>query len=143
MCMVAWPASLKIVGHGASWVHGAGEVTFVITSEISVLDGVAGGRGAPDAPERIDHQDTTAPGRCGRRRRTTSAVATEGHQRQEIVSGVAWKSCPHQLLMMRGVMKISSSVLVSFTASRLNSQPSSGMRLRPGVRSSAFCSWLT
>src|SRR6478735_7785801 len=29
-----------MVGHGASWVHGGGVVTFVITSEINVLDGV-------------------------------------------------------------------------------------------------------
>ena len=37
--------------------------------------------------------------------------------------------------MMRGVMKISSSVLWSLTASRLNSQFRSGIRPRPGVRS--------
>ena len=40
MCMVASPESPKIVGHGLSWEHGAGEMTFVITSEISVLAGI-------------------------------------------------------------------------------------------------------
>src|SRR5256885_1545211 len=40
MCMIASPESPKIVGHGASWVHGGGEVMFVITSEVSVLTAV-------------------------------------------------------------------------------------------------------
>src|SRR5262245_34386328 len=44
-------------------------------------------------------------------------------------------------LMIRGVMKISSSVLWSSMRSRLNSQLINGIWLRPGVRSLAFC-WL-
>src|SRR5437868_3301088 len=35
MCIVASPRSLKMVGHGAEVVHGAGDVTFVMTSEDS------------------------------------------------------------------------------------------------------------
>src|SRR5436309_11741760 len=51
MCMVASPESPKIVGHGLSWEHGAGEMTFVITSEISVLAGVPA-VAAPRTPRR-------------------------------------------------------------------------------------------
>jgi len=40
--IVASPLSPKIVGHGASAVHGAGVDTLVITSEVSVLDGCPG-----------------------------------------------------------------------------------------------------
>jgi len=46
-------------------------------------------------------------------------------------------------VMIRGVMKISSSRLSSLTASRLNNQPSSGIRERPGVLSLFVCSLLT
>src|SRR5438876_601946 len=36
-CIVAWPGSLKIVGHGAACVQGGGDVTFVMTSETTLL----------------------------------------------------------------------------------------------------------
>src|SRR4029079_1575868 len=48
-----------------------------------------------------------------------------------------------QPLMIRGVMKTSSSVFWSFTDSRLNSHLSSGICPRPAVFSLSACSWLT
>src|ERR1019366_5666213 len=48
-----------------------------------------------------------------------------------------------QLLIIRGVMKMRSSVLVSLTESRLNSHLSSGICPRTGVRSVCACSVLT
>src|SRR4051794_35958126 len=40
MRMAACPRSPKIVGHGLSGAHGAGDVTLVITSDVSVADAV-------------------------------------------------------------------------------------------------------
>src|SRR5262245_43816582 len=67
MCMVASPASLKIVGHGLSWAHGAGAMTFVITSETSVLAGVA-----TVAAPRIPRIESTTRYEGARPVRTTS-----------------------------------------------------------------------
>src|SRR5579872_2918855 len=39
---ITWPRSLKIVGHGVWAVHGAGAVTFVITSDSSGEPNAAG-----------------------------------------------------------------------------------------------------
>ena len=62
MCIVAWPLSPNTVGHGAVAVQGAGLMTLVMTSEISVEDG-APSVAAPRMPcsESITRNDEPRP----------------------------------------------------------------------------------
>ena len=131
---VTVPLSPKIVGHGDVAEHGAGDVMLVMHVGAQRIAGRAERGGAALSRQLVDHQITpaTLPWR------TTSPHESGGrNQRREPnqSNGSAHGVLCRQLLMMRGVMKISSSVFDSSTRSRLNSHLSTGTLPRPGVLS--------
>src|SRR5262245_2325446 len=75
---VTVPGSPKIVGQGLSDVHGAGDVTFVITSEVSTPDGVPG-----CGPPRLPSSDSMIrytgelPSRATSPHETPAAITAE------------------------------------------------------------------
>src|SRR4051794_17203575 len=78
MCITAWPRSPNTVGHGVSVVHGDGDVTFVMTSEVSVVAGVPM-VAAPRMPasESITRYDDARPVRTTSPHETdTATIAT-------------------------------------------------------------------
>src|SRR6185503_2095078 len=75
MCITAEPRSLKMVGHGLSCVHGAGEVTLVRTSE-SRTDDAGPGVTAPRIPwsESSTMNDPPRPSRATEPHDTVAAT---------------------------------------------------------------------
>ncbi len=105
----------------------------VITSEINGLLGAPSVTAAALSRQLVDHQ---------KHRRAALAhdvTARDGGRNQrgepKQSNGSAHGVLCRQLLMIRGVMKISSSVFDSSTRSRLNSHLSTGTLPRPGVLS--------
>src|SRR6185436_4224989 len=137
---VTSPTSLKMVGT-LMVVLPTVSLTLVMTSE-STVDPMSSGL-APDAPWRLTMRScdgdrlsrTTSPQLAESSPAATSAAAdTRVHVVE--VTVICYS------LEIFGVMKISSSRLASESSSRLNSQPRSGSRYSPGVRSWCTCSRL-
>src|SRR5215467_53194 len=129
------PVSPKIVGHGLVVEHTPPLVTIVRTSDTSV------GVGVPVFAEpRVAVSELTTRMELARLLRTTSphevadTATAAAIQNRENVRIVFIASCRYPL-MMRGVMKIRSSLLLSMALSRLNSHFRSGIVPSPGVRS--------
>ena len=80
-CMSTWPTSLKIVGHGAAGVHGAGLVTSVWTSDVRFPLSVEGWLPCAACSESITSTTGARPSRTTSPQEVAATAAAEAAAR--------------------------------------------------------------